>query len=114
MHARQRLSSARSYGSSNDAISPLQTTSRKPMCPGDELCCIGGHFGLKDVKSHDHIHHIGVSWTHPRDAVSGRAPLDVPDLARYGTVGMQGGQWCCISDSKLQQEWRIRAMGSLG
>ena len=68
------------------------------MCHRDELCCIGGLFGLKDAKSH---HHIDVSWAAQRDAVSGRAPLDVPELARYGMAGMQGGQWCCTSYSKL-------------
>ena len=54
------------------------------MCHRDELCCIGGLFGFQDVKSH---HHIDVSWAAQRDAVSGRAPLDVPELARYGMVG---------------------------
>jgi hypothetical protein len=42
----------------------------------------------------------------------GEAPLDVPDLARYGMVGMQGGQWGYTSYSKLLQEWRIRAIGA--
>ena len=72
--------------SSNDVISPSKRPQVSPCAIEMDCVALARLVESKDVNSHNDI---DVSWASQWDAVSGKAPQDVPERARYGLARMQ-------------------------